>query len=84
MECRCFYPISGPVDGVQMHRGVERRQPGPVMDVEGDRFIDQLVYEIRLPVPLQPGGTVIEAKKPLISSGACGMNSRYHFMMAAA
>ena len=31
-----------------------------------------------------PGGTVMKAKKPLISSGACTMNSRYHFMMSAA
>jgi hypothetical protein len=31
-----------------------------------------------------PGGTVRNAKKPLISSGAWAMNSRYHFMMSGA
>src|SRR5580704_3857297 len=31
-----------------------------------------------------PGGTVIIAKKPFISSGACVMNSRYHFITSAA
>ena len=29
------------------------------------------------------GGTVMKAKKPLISSGAWTMNSRYHFIMSA-
>ena len=31
-----------------------------------------------------PGGTVMNAKKPFISSGAFTMNSRYHFITAAA
>ena len=31
-----------------------------------------------------PGGTLIIAKKPFISSGACMMNSRYHFITSAA
>src|SRR3954453_11782041 len=31
-----------------------------------------------------PGGTLSIAKKPVISSGACVMNSRYHFITSAA
>jgi len=31
-----------------------------------------------------PGSTVRNAKKPLISTGACTMNSRYHFITSGA
>src|SRR5258708_5341360 len=67
--------MGGPIDGIQMHRGMQCGQLRAMLDVQSDSLVTQLLHEICLPVPLQTRG--IKAVEHALQHGKRHGNEKF-------